>query len=35
MSGDYSLAAWLAVAMTLVNLLLVLWLLPTAGSGPQ
>ena len=27
-SGDYSLAAWLAVAMTLVNLLLVLWLLP-------
>ncbi|PKQ72416.1 MFS transporter [Aeromonas sobria] len=27
-SGDYSLAAWLAVAMTLFNLLLVLWLLP-------
>ncbi|MCP3323647.1 MFS transporter [Aeromonas hydrophila] len=27
-SGDYSLAAWLAVVMTLVNLLLVLWLLP-------
>jgi predicted MFS family arabinose efflux permease len=27
-SGDYSLAAWLAVAMTLVNLLLVWWLVP-------
>lgn len=27
-SGDYSLAAWLAVAMTLLNLLLVLWLIP-------
>ena len=27
-SGDYSLAAWLAVAMTVGNLLLVLWLLP-------
>ncbi|WP_429235752.1 MFS transporter [Aeromonas salmonicida] len=28
LSGDYSLAAWLAVAMTLVNLLLVWWLVP-------
>lgn len=27
-SGDYSLAAWLAVGMTLLNLLLVLWLVP-------
>ncbi|MCF5896393.1 MFS transporter [Aeromonas veronii] len=27
-SGDYSLAVWLAVAMTLLNLLLVLWLIP-------
>ena len=27
-SGDYSLAAWLAVGMTVINLLLVLWLLP-------
>lgn len=27
-SGDYSLAAWLAVGMTLLNLLLVYWLLP-------
>ncbi|MGE6104955.1 MFS transporter [Aeromonas veronii] len=27
-SGDYSLAAWLAVGMTLLNLLLVLWLIP-------
>ena len=27
-SGDYSLAAWLAVGMTLINLLLVLWLIP-------
>ncbi|HIC8842488.1 MFS transporter [Aeromonas sp. 602200] len=27
-SGDYSLAAWLAVAMTLLNLLLVYWLIP-------
>lgn len=27
-SGDYSLAAWLAVAMTLLNLLLVVWLIP-------
>lgn len=27
-SGDYSLAAWLAVAITLLNLLLVLWLVP-------
>ena len=26
--GDYSLAAWLAVGMTVINLLLVLWLLP-------
>lgn len=36
-SGDYSLAAWLAVAMTLVNLLLVLWLLPNrpAAAGSE
>ena len=27
-SGDYSLAAWLAVGMTLINLLLVYWLIP-------
>ena len=27
-SGDYSLAAWLAVGMTLLNLLLVYWLIP-------
>ncbi|ELM3616209.1 MFS transporter [Aeromonas sobria] len=27
-SGDYSLAPWLAVGMTLLNLLLVLWLVP-------
>lgn len=27
-SGDYSLAAWLAVVMTLLNLLLVYWLIP-------
>ncbi|WP_421241550.1 MFS transporter [Aeromonas enteropelogenes] len=27
-SGDYSLAAWLAVAMTAINLLLAYWLLP-------
>ena len=27
-SGDYSLTAWLAVAMTLINLQLVFWLLP-------
>lgn len=27
-SGDYSLAAWLAVGMTLLNLLLVLWQIP-------
>ncbi|MEH8116901.1 MFS transporter [Aeromonas allosaccharophila] len=27
-SGDYSLAAWLAVGMTLLNLLLVYWLVP-------
>ena len=27
-SGDYSLAAWLAVGMTVINLLLVLWLVP-------
>ncbi|MGY4108515.1 MFS transporter [Aeromonas encheleia] len=33
MSGDYSLAAWLAVAMTLVNLLLVLWLLPNRPAA--
>ncbi|MDI3431085.1 MFS transporter [Aeromonas sp. V90_14] len=32
-SGDYSLAAWLAVAMTLVNLLLVLWLLPNRPAA--
>ncbi|MNQ96998.1 Major Facilitator Superfamily protein [compost metagenome] len=34
MSGDYSLAAWLAVAMTLVNLLLVLWLIPNRPPVP-
>ena len=33
MSGDYNLAAWLAVAMTLVNLLLVLWLLPNRPAA--
>jgi len=27
-SGDYSLAAWLAVGMTLLNLLLIYWLIP-------
>ncbi|MFQ1806035.1 MFS transporter [Aeromonas veronii] len=27
-SGDYSLAAWLSVGMTLINLLLVYWLIP-------
>ncbi|ELB2791809.1 MFS transporter [Aeromonas hydrophila] len=32
-SGDYSLAAWLAVAMTLVNLLLVFWLLPNRPAA--
>ncbi|MGY3895625.1 MFS transporter [Aeromonas enterica] len=35
MSGDYSLAAWLAVAMTLVNLLLVLWLLPNRPAAAR
>ncbi|MBO0407356.1 MFS transporter [Aeromonas hydrophila] len=34
-SGDYSLAAWLAVAMTLVNLLLVLWLLPNRPAAAR
>lgn len=34
-SGDYSLAAWLAVAMTLVNLLLVLWLLPNRPTAAR
>ncbi|MFQ2133568.1 MFS transporter [Aeromonas hydrophila] len=34
-SGDYSLAAWLAVAMTLVNLLLVLWLLPNRSAAAR
>ncbi|HCT5134117.1 TPA: MFS transporter [Aeromonas hydrophila] len=34
-SGDYSLAAWLAVAMTLVNLLLVLWLLPNRPAATR
>ncbi|MGL6514644.1 MFS transporter [Aeromonas hydrophila] len=34
-SGDYSLAAWLAVAMTLVNLLLVLWLLPSRPAAAR
>ena len=33
-SGDYSLAAWLAVAMTVGNLLLVLWLLPNRPPVP-
>lgn len=33
MSGDYSLAAWLAVAMTAGNLLLVLWLLPNRPAA--
>ena len=33
-SGDYSLAAWLAVGMTVISLLLVLWLLPIVpGAG--
>ncbi|MGU5763079.1 MFS transporter [Aeromonas hydrophila] len=34
-SGDYSLAAWLAVAMTLINLLLVLWLLPNRPAAAR
>ncbi|MCR3910944.1 MFS transporter [Aeromonas hydrophila] len=34
-SGDYSLAAWLAVAMTLFNLLLVLWLLPNRPAAAR
>lgn len=34
-SGDYSLAAWLAVAMTLVNLLLVFWLLPNRPAAAR
>ncbi|MFQ2253907.1 MFS transporter [Aeromonas sp. DNRA1] len=34
-SGDYSLAAWLAVVMTLVNLLLVLWLLPNRPAAAR
>ncbi|MFM5078912.1 MFS transporter [Aeromonas caviae] len=33
-SGDYSLAAWLAVGMTVINLLLVLWLLPNRPPVP-
>ena len=34
-SGDYSLAAWLAVGMTLINLLLVLWLLPNRPAAAR
>ncbi|WDF90364.1 MFS transporter [Aeromonas hydrophila] len=34
-SGDYSLAAWLAVVMTLINLLLVLWLLPNRPAAAR
>ncbi|MFM4810098.1 MFS transporter [Aeromonas hydrophila] len=34
-SGDYSLAAWLTVAMTLVNLLLVFWLLPNRPAAAR
>lgn len=32
-SGDYSLAAWLAVAMTAINLLLAYWLLPNQAPA--
>ena len=34
-SGDYSMAAWLAVAMTVTNLVLALWLLPNRPPLPQ
>jgi MFS transporter, DHA1 family, tetracycline resistance protein len=34
-SGDYSVAAWLAVAMTAANLLLGLWLLPNRPPLPE
>ncbi|EOD54438.1 MFS transporter [Aeromonas molluscorum] len=34
-SGDYSVAAWLAVAMTAANLLLVLWLVPNRPPLPN
>ncbi|MGY3871035.1 MFS transporter [Aeromonas crassostreae] len=34
-SGDYSMAAWLAVGMTVANLLLALWLLPNRPPLPQ